>query len=126
MSKKTNLPRFSENEAIASLKSLRISTQKLNLIAAMIRGKRIEEALKDLMLCRKRAAREVQKLLLSAVANAENNHGLDIDTLIVQEAYVGKHITMKRFMARARGRGSRILKPFSRLKIILGTSKGIV
>lgn len=126
MSKKSNPRRFSENKANASLKSLRISAQKLNLIASMIRGKKVEEALKDLMLCRKRAAKDVQKLLLSAVANAETNHGLDIDALIVHEAYVGKNITMKRFMARARGRGTRILKPFSRINIIVGTSEGAV
>lgn len=126
MSKKANPRRFADNEAGASLKSLRISPQKLNIIASMIRGKSIEKALKDLMICRKRAAKDVQKLLLSAIANAETNHGLDIDELFIREAYVGKSITMKRFMARARGRGSRIIKPFSRINIIVGISEGAV
>jgi large subunit ribosomal protein L22 len=126
MSKKSNPRRFSNDEAGASLKSLRVSAQKLNLIAAMIRGKSVGRALQDLMLCRKRSAKAVQKLLLSAVANAETNHGLDIDNLIVQEAYVGKGITMKRFMARARGRGTRILKPFSRINIVVAKNEGVV
>ncbi|MBL9029286.1 MAG: 50S ribosomal protein L22 [Caedimonas sp.] len=126
MSKKANPRRFADNEASASLKSLRISPQKLNIIASMIRGKSIEKALKDLMMCRKRAAKDVQKLLLSAIANAETNHGLDVDELFIREAYVGKSITMKRFMARARGRGSRIIKPFSRINIIVGISEGAV
>ena len=126
MSKKANPRRLADNEAGASLKSLRISPQKLNIIASMIRGKSIEEALKNLMMCRKRAAKDVQKLLLSVIANAETNHGLDIDELFIREAYVGKGITMKRFMARARGRGSRIIKPFSRINIIVGISEGAV
>lgn len=125
MSKKPNSRHFVTNKAVASLKNLRISPQKLNVIVSMIRGKSIEEALKDLMLCRKRAAKDVRKLLLSAISNAQTNHGLDIDDLFVREAYVGKGITMKRFMARARGRGTRIFRQFSRLSIIVGINEEV-
>nr|WP_308610818.1 50S ribosomal protein L22 [Marinicauda pacifica] len=98
---------------------IRISPQKLNLVASMIRGKPVERALNDLTFSRKRIADDVKKVLESAIANAENNHGLDIDSLVVAEAYVGKNIVMKRFRARARGRGARILKPFSELTIVV-------
>ena len=114
-----NPRRVAENEARAKLRMMRISPQKLNLVASMIRGKPVERALNDLAFSRKRAASDVKKVLESAIANAENNHGLDIDSLVVAEAYVGKNLMMKRFRARARGRGARILKPFSELTIVV-------
>ncbi|MDM7983233.1 MAG: 50S ribosomal protein L22 [Maricaulis sp.] len=98
---------------------IRISPQKLNLVAALIRGKKVEKARNDLQFSRKRIAGDVLKVLDSAIANAENNHGLDIDSLVVAEAYVGKNLVMKRFRARARGRGAKILKPFSELTIVV-------
>ncbi len=119
MAKDTNPRRVAENEARAKLRMIRISPQKLNLVAAMIRGKKVERALNDLAFSRKRAAADVKKVLESAIANAENNHGLDIDSLVVSEAYVGKNLVMKRFRARARGRGAKILKPFSELTIVV-------
>ncbi|MCC5981862.1 MAG: 50S ribosomal protein L22 [Oceanicaulis sp.] len=119
MGKDTNPRRVAENEARAKLRMIRISPQKLNLVAAMIRGKKVERALNDLAFSRKRAAADVKKVLESAIANAENNHGLDIDSLVVSEAYVGKNLVMKRFRARARGRGAKILKPFSELTIVV-------
>jgi large subunit ribosomal protein L22 len=111
--------RLADNEAMAVARLLRISPRKLNLVAASIRGKRVEIALNDLTFTQRRIAREVKKLLESAVANAENNHDLDVDNLVVAEAYVGKALVMKRFMPRARGRASRIEKPFSRLTIVV-------
>ena len=108
-----------ENEARAVTRTIRVSPQKLNLVAAAIRGKKVQTALADLEFSRKRIAGTVKKTLESAVANAENNHDLDVDALVVAEAYVGKSITMKRFMARGRGRASRIEKPFSNLTIIV-------
>ncbi len=119
MSKQKTPKVLAGNEAEASLTALRISPRKLNLLAGMIRGKHVFEVLNALRFSPKRASKHVHDLVLSAVANAENNHGLDIDNLYVAEAYVGKAITMKRFHARARGRGSRIIKPFSRLRVIL-------
>ncbi|WBQ14154.1 50S ribosomal protein L22 [Hyphomonadaceae bacterium BL14] len=119
MGQAKNPRRVADNEARAKLRMLRISPQKLNLIATMIRGKKVERALNDLEFSRKRASADVKKLLQSAVANAENNHGLDIDSLVVSEAYVGKNLVMKRFRARARGRGAKILKPFSELTIVV-------
>lgn len=107
------------NEAKAVLRMVRISPQKLNLVAALIRGKRVSVALADLEFSRKRIARDVKKCLESAIANAENNHDLDVDDLVVKEAFVGKALVMKRFHARARGRGARILKPFSNLTIVV-------
>ena len=112
-------PKQAENEARAVLRMLRISPQKLNLIAQSIRGKSAEKALAELEFSPKRHAHHVRKLLKSAIANAENNHGLDIDSLIVAEAYVGKNLVMKRLRARARGRAARILKPFSQMTIVL-------
>ena len=112
-------PKQAENEARAVLRMLRISPQKLNLIAQSIRGKSAEKALAELEFSPKRHAHDVRKLLKSAMANAENNHGLDIDSLIVAEAYVGKNLVMKRLRARARGRAARILKPFSQMTIVL-------
>ena len=119
MSKLKNPRRVAENEARAKLRMIRISPQKLNLVAQLIRGKKVETALADLEFSHKRISGEVKKVLQSAIANAENNHGLDIDSLIVSEAYVGKNLVMKRFRARARGRGAKILKPFSELTIVV-------
>jgi large subunit ribosomal protein L22 len=106
-----------EAQAVASM--LRVSPQKLNLVAAMIRGKPVQSALADLEFSRKRIARDVHKCLRSAVANAENNHDLDPDDLVVKEAHVGKKIIMKRFHARGRGRSGKIVKPFSVLTVIV-------
>lgn len=106
-----------DNEAMAISRTLRISPQKLNLVAQTIRGKRVSQAVTNLTHSRRRISADVMKCLMSAVANAENNHSLDVDQLIVKEAYVGKSITMKRFRARARGRMGPIKKPFSRLTI---------
>ncbi len=119
MSKEANPPRVAENEARAVARMIRVSPQKLNLVAQLIRGKKVDRALADLEFSRKRIAHEVKKTLESAIANAENNHGLDVDDLIVAQAYVGKALVMKRFHARARGRASRIEKPFSNLTIIV-------
>ena len=110
-----------DNEAKAVLSSLRVSPQKLNLVAAMIRGKKVDKALADLEFSRKRIAQDVKKCVKSAIANAENNHNLDPDDLIVSEAFVGKQLVMKRFHARGRGRSSQILKPFSMLTVIVKT-----
>ena len=120
MSKDKNPRRVADNEAMAKLRMLRTSPQKLNLVAALIRGKSVDKALTDLTFSKKRVAQDVKKCLQSAIANAENNHSLDVDRLYVKEAHVGKAIVMKRFKARARGRGARILKPFSHLTIIVG------
>ena len=119
MSKEANPPRLAENEAKAVARMIRVSPQKLNLLAQLIRGKKVDRALADLEFSRKRIAHEVKKTLESAIANAENNHGLDVDDLIVAQAYVGKALVMKRFHARARGRASRVEKPFSNLTIIV-------
>ena len=108
-----------ENEAKAVARNLRVSPQKLNLVAQLIRGKKVATALADLEFSRKRIAREVRKCLESAIANAENNHNLDVDDLVVKEAHVGKALVLKRFHARARGRGARILKPFANLTIVV-------
>jgi large subunit ribosomal protein L22 len=108
-----------ENEAKAVLRMLRVSPQKLNLVAQLIRGKKVSTALADLEFSRKRIAKDVRKCLESAIANAENNHDLDVDDLVVKEAFVGKALVLKRFHARARGRGARILKPFSNLTIVV-------
>lgn len=117
MSKEKNPRRVADNEAYAVARMLRGSPQKLNLVAAMIRNKPVEKALADLTFSKRRVAQEVKKCLQSAIANAENNHGLDVDELIVAEAYVGKNLTMKRGRPRARGRYGRILKPFSQITI---------
>jgi large subunit ribosomal protein L22 len=110
---------LSENEAKAVSKMLRISPQKLNLVAQLIRGKKVASALADLEFSHKRIAKDVRKCLESAIANAENNHDLDVDDLVVAEAHVGKSLVMKRFHARARGRAGRITKPFSHLTIVV-------
>ncbi len=117
---KASTPRaLPDNEAKAVLRMLRVSPQKLNLVAQMIRGKKVGTALADLEFSRKRIARDVRKCLESAIANAENNHDLDVDDLIVSQAFVGKALVMKRFHARARGRAGRVEKPFSNLTIIV-------
>ena len=108
-----------ENEAKAVSKMLRVSPQKLNLVAQLIRGKKVASALADLEFSRKRIAKEVRKCLESAIANAENNHDLDVDDLVVAEAHVGKALVIKRFTPRGRGRVGRILKPFSHLTIVV-------
>ena len=117
MSKEKNPRRVADNEAMAKSKMLRTSPQKLNLVAALIRGKKVDKALSDLTFSKKRIAGDVKKCLQSAIANAENNHGLDVDALVVAEAYVGKNLTMKRGRPRARGRFGKIMKPFSELTI---------
>ncbi|MEZ5791515.1 MAG: 50S ribosomal protein L22 [Nitratireductor sp.] len=108
-----------DNEAMAVLRTIRVSPQKLNLVAAQIRGKKVATALADLTFSRKRISDTVKKTLQSAIANAENNHDLDVDSLVVAEAWVGKSVTMKRFHVRGRGRGTRILRPFSHLTIVV-------
>ena len=108
-----------ETEAQAVTRNIRISPQKLNLVAAMIRGQKVGKALADLTFSRKRIARDVKKTLESAIANAENNHDLDVDQLIVSEAYVGKNLVIKRWHPRARGRVGRVKKPFSMLTVIV-------
>jgi large subunit ribosomal protein L22 len=110
---------LAENEAKAVARMLRISPQKLNLVAQMIRGKKVASALADLEFSRKRIAKDVRKCLESAIANAENNHELDVDDLVVAEAHVGKGIVLKRFHARGRGRSSGINKPFAHLTIVV-------
>jgi large subunit ribosomal protein L22 len=119
MSKPKFERRLKDNEAQAVARSLRVSPQKLNLVAQLIRGKKVEKALADLTFSHKRIAKDVKKTLQSAIANAENNHGLDVDQLIVAEAYVGKNLVMKRFHARARGRMGRIEKPFSQITVVV-------
>ena len=117
MGKEKNPRRVADNEAMAKLRMLKTSPQKLNLLAGLIRGKKVDRALNDLTFSKKRIAADVKKCLQSAIANAENNHNLDVDELIVSEAYVGKNLTMKRGRPRARGRYGRIIKPFSELTI---------
>jgi large subunit ribosomal protein L22 len=110
---------LAENEAMASATQLRVSPRKLNLIAQLIRGKAADRALAELEFCRRRIAQDVRKVLQSAIANAENNHQLDVDRLYVAEATVGKTLVMKRFSPRARGRAARIEKPFSQIRVVL-------
>jgi len=117
MGKEKNPRRVADNEAMAKSTMLRTSDQKLNLVAALIRGKKVERALTDLTFSKRRIAGDVKKCLQSAIANAENNHNLDVDQLIVAEAYVGKDMVMKRGRPRARGRYGKIMKPFSQLTI---------
>ena len=119
MGKQSSPRRVADNEAQAVLRNLRVSPQKLNLVAAMIRGMDANKAIATLSFSRRRIAGDVKKVLQSAIANAENNHSLDVDRLVVKEAHVGKGLVMKRFKARARGRGARILKPFSHLTIVV-------
>ena len=117
MGKENNPRRVADNEAMAKTKMLRTSPQKLNLVAALIRGKKVDKALADLTFSKKRISDDVRKCLVSAIANAENNHGLDVDNLIVAEAWVGKNLVMKRGRPRARGRFGKIMKPFSEITI---------
>ena len=119
MSKKAAPRKVADNEALVKVNGLRVSPQKLNLVAASIRGKKVEAALIDLEFSRRRIAGAVLKGLQSALANAENNHQLDGDRLYIAEASVGKGLVMKRFRARARGRGARIMKPFSNLTLVV-------
>jgi large subunit ribosomal protein L22 len=119
MSKEKAPRALKDNEAKAVARMLRVSPQKLNLLAQLIRGKKVDRALADLQFSRKRVAFDVKKTLESAIANAENNHSLDVDDLIVAEAFVGKALVMKRFQARARGRAGRVEKPFSNLTIVV-------
>lgn len=120
MAKTANKPRTAANEAIAKARYIKGSERKLNLLAQLIRGKLASVALVDLEFARKRMSHEVKKVLESAIANAENNHGLDVDRLIVKSATVGRTMTMKRFHARGRGRSAGVEKPFANLTIIVG------
>jgi len=108
-----------DNEAKAVTRLIRVSPQKLNLVAQLIRGKKVDRALADLTFSRRRIAKDVKKTLESAIANAENNHDLDVDALVVAEAFVGKNIVMKRLQPRARGRATRIVKPFSQMTVVV-------
>lgn len=117
MGKDKNPRRVADNEAMAKTRMLRTSPQKLNLVAAMIRGKKVDKALSDLTFSKRRISNDVKKCLQSAIANAENNHNLDVDELIVAEAWVGKNLVMKRGRPRARGRFGALRKPFSELTI---------
>ena len=119
MGKRRTERRLKENEAMAVARRLRTGARKLNLVAGLIRGLPAEKALAQLKFSPRRIAGEVKKVLESAIANAENNHNLDVDRLVVAEAYVGKSLTMKRWRPRARGRMGRIIKPFSRITVVV-------
>ena len=119
MSKQSAPRRVGDKEALAVGNTIRGSAQKLNLVAQLIRGRKVGDALNILKFSPKAMAVDVRKVLASAIANAENNHNLDVDALVVAEASVGKSITMKRFATRGRGKSTRILKPFSRLRIVV-------
>ena len=119
MGKQATERRLGANEAVAKCVNLRISARKLNLVAQSIRGLKVQRALNELDFSATRIAKDVRKALYSAISNAENNHNLDIDNLVVAEAYVGKNIVMKRFASRARGRSSRIEKPFCEITIVV-------
>ena len=119
MGQKSNERRQAPVEAMAKVRTLRTGLRKLNLVAQSIRGLKVQRALNELEFSHKRIASDVRKALYSAISNAENNHNLDIDSLVVAEAYVGKNLVMKRFSARARGRASRIEKPFSEITIVV-------
>jgi large subunit ribosomal protein L22 len=110
---------LSDMEAKAIATNIRISPQKLNLVAEMIRGKKVQAAIADLEFSRKRVAEHVRKCVISAVANAENNHGLDVDDLVVAEAFVGKNMVLKRFHARGRGKASSVMRPFSQITVVV-------
>ena len=124
MGKEKNKRRELDNEAKVVLKNVRVSPQKLNLVAQMIRNQSASKALSILQFSKRRISNDVEKALRSAIANDENNHSLDIDKLVVKEAYVGKGVVMKRFVARARGRGAKIIKPYSHLTILLSEQEG--
>ena len=117
MGTEKNPRRVADNEAMAKLRMLKTSPQKLGLVAGLIRGKKVDKALADLTFSKKRIAGDVKKCLQSAIANAENNHGLDVDSLVVAEAWVGKNITLKRGRPRARGRFGKVMKPFAEITI---------
>jgi large subunit ribosomal protein L22 len=119
MGKRGRQRQLMDNEAKAVSRMLRVSPQKLNLVAQLIRGKKVDMALADLEFSRKRIAKDVRKCLESAIANAENNHELDVDDLVVAEAHVGRGLVIKRHVPRGRGRVGRILKPFSHLTIVV-------
>jgi len=119
MAKQAKDRRLQTTEAMAKVRTLRTSARKLNLVAQSIRGLKVQRALNELEFSHKRIAQDVRKALYSAISNAENNHNLDIDSLVVAEAFVGKNLVMKRFAARARGRASRIEKPFSEITIVV-------
>ena len=119
MSKDKNPRRVADNEAMAKTRMLKTSPQKLNLLAQLIRGQKVEKALNDLTFSKKRIAGDVKKCLQSAIANAENNHNLDVDELVVAEAWVGKNMTLKRGRPRARGRFGKIMKPFAEITILV-------
>jgi len=119
MGKPKHPRRLPDTEAQAIARNLKVSPQKLNLVAGLIRGKKVNKALAELDFSRKRISQDVKKCVMSAVANAENNHGLDVDNLIVSEAYVGKNLVMKRFHARGRGRSGKIFKPFSQITVVV-------
>ena len=119
MGKEKSPRRVGDKEALSVGTTIRGSAQKLNLVAGLIRGRKVEEAMNILAFSKRAMARDAQKVLASAIANAENNHNLDVDALIVSEASVGKSVTMKRFATRGRGKSTRILKPFSRLRIVV-------
>jgi large subunit ribosomal protein L22 len=119
MSKTSSPRRVGEKEALAVGNTIRGSAQKLNLVAQLIRGRKVGDALNILSFSTKGMADDVRKVLASAIANAENNHNLDVDALVVAEASVGKSISLKRFATRARGRSSRIVKPFSRIRVVV-------
>lgn len=124
MSKPKSERKLAANEAQAIVRNLRISPTKLNLVAEMIRGMSASQALTQLAFSKKRIANDVRKALQSAIANAENNHNLNVDNLVVKEAWVGKSMVLKRFHARARGRGAQILKPYSHLTIVVRDQQG--
>lgn len=119
MGQKKNERRVEDNQALAKGRMIKTSPQKLNLVAQLIRGKSVEKAMAELSFSRKRVAQNVKKVLESAVANAENNHNLDIDNLVVDQAFVGKNLVMKRWRARARGRTGKIQKPFAEITIVV-------
>lgn len=119
MGQKANPRRTAENAAMAKARMIKTSPQKLNLVAQMIRGKKVERALADLTFSRKRVALDVKKVLMSAVANAEENHDLDVDSLVVDQAFVGKNLVLKRWRPRGRGRVGRIMKPFAEITIVV-------
>jgi large subunit ribosomal protein L22 len=124
MGKEKNKRREQDNEAKVVLRNIRVSPQKLNLVAQMIRNQSASKALSILQFSKRRISNDVEQALRSVIANAENNHSLDIDKLVVKEAYVGKGVVMKRFVARARGRGAKIIKPYSHLTILLSEQEG--
>ncbi len=119
MSKQAAPRRVGDKEALAVATTVRGSPQKLNLVAGLIRGKRAGDALNILSFSKKAMAIDVRKVLASAIANAENNHNLDVDALVVKEASVGKSIVMKRFATRGRGKSTRIIKPFARIRVVV-------